>query len=345
MRIISFVILLLLFIGCGDEPGDLTSPVLKEPVVTPDMVMFEVPAGNIRADGTDFKQVKLTISGTYLKDKAVTFTISPVGVFDNGKDTFTTPLNASNEATTKILSTKEGKAIVMAKIDEVEKPVTITFEKMLPVNNLSFSNPPTIPLADNYSTAELIVTADLTNGVAQDRKVKFVTDKGTFHDGSKEYTANISTNNIAKAYLKHNKAELVRVTAIIADTYPIDTHVQFVQALPEQIFVFPETNTIAPKLDSKIKITAKLVRDKGTVSDGQVVIFEDEFGNGGPSVGSFLSNTLSDSSGEVSATYQLTNANLTGLPKLLYMKAYITDKSDPANPVKRKLGENTIVIQ
>ena len=341
MKYLLFITMIFMCDACDHKGEPLTTRVLLG--VKSDDVTLDVPSSDVKADGKDSKLVtlKVTGSGSDILNRNVTFSISPIGVFKNGQTTYTIRLANQDNATVSanVFSTKEGKANITVKIDNVEMQGSINFEKISMLNNLSFGTQATTTLADNYSTAELILTAKPESGITQERKVTFVTDKGTFEEtGTKEYLTDLDATSNAKAHLKHNKAENVKVTAKIANTYDANTDVKFDAASPEFIEEFVHDKTIKPSLESKIMIIAKLKRTKGMVSEGQKVIFKDEFGNGGPSVGSFLSSTLSKGSGEVSAIYQLTNTNLTDLPKLLYIKVY--DDSG-----KNKLGETTIIIQ
>src|SRR5437868_15487207 len=71
--------------------------------------------------------------------------------------------------------------------------------------------------ADNYSYAEIVAVTNLPYPTS--RSITFTTDKGLFSNNSNTYTLQTGANDTTRAYIKYNKAELVRVTATVTGTY------------------------------------------------------------------------------------------------------------------------------
>lgn len=329
-----------LLISC-DKVEELQKVTLIGEQIKDTEMTLTIPVGSVQADGKTFSVVTLTITTTnksLIKNKSVTFDISPVGKFSNGSTSISIALDLDGKAVAYVSSIIEGKGTIKAKVDDAVRTGSIDFTKVnVPsaIDTLVLTVSKNDVLADNYSYAEINATSKDPTTLAKTKTIKFTTDKGSFSNDLKEITTNIGLDNVAKAYLKYNKPELVRVTATISNTYTKELFVKFVPALPDQIFIEPKTINLSSKLPSNSEIVARLVRSTGLVSDGQVVIFYDSTATN-KSIGTFFNTTKSNTSGEATAQYSLQDSTYKGF---VYIKGYVNDGA------KKILGVNRILIK
>lgn len=189
--------------------------------------------------------------------------------------------------------------------------------------------------ADNYSYAE--ISAILKKRPAANDLIVFTADKGLFANNSNIYSVNVSSNDTTKAYIKYNKAEVVRITAIIFGNDTKEVYATFLQAYPSQILIYPDVTTLPTLFTSKSLITAKLVRPTGMASEGLSINFYDSAATSSlRSIGSFLNSTYSNSQGNATVEYWIQDTSYHGF---VYIKGYINSDTG------KVMGGNRIFIQ
>jgi len=172
--------------------------------------------------------------------------------------------------------------------------------------------------ADNFTYAE--ISAVIKKRPVANDLIVFKTDKGVFENNSNTYSVNVSSNDTTKAYLKYNKADVVRVTATVFNKDTREVHVTFIPALPAQVLINPDSSSLLPLFTSKTRVTAKLIRLSGVVTEGTLVNYYDSTSATGASIGIFLNNTYSDAQGIATVDYLLQDTSYHGF---VYINGYV----------------------
>lgn len=336
MKAYYILIAIILLYSCSDKVEDLKDPNLKVETLAPGDVQLTVTGDNIPADGKTFSEIKMKVNRAAETDsKEVTFDISPVGKFSNGATSIKLTLDANGEARVFASSSTDGVAYVKATVGEVSQTVVVKFLKPATpvVDTLKLSVVRELVPADNYAYVEIQAVVEDPEVLKEMKTIKFITDKGTFPNDTKEYTITLGLDGVAKAYIKHNRAEMVRVTATVGNSYSKELNIRFIPSLPEQIFIEPSVASMVADPAAKSVIKARLVRSQGSVSEGQTVYFYDSTVNG--SVGIFLNTTRSGTNGEATTEYWLQDTSYRGY---VYIKGYVNTDTG------RVLGMSRILI-
>lgn len=189
--------------------------------------------------------------------------------------------------------------------------------------------------ADNYSFAEISAVTKFRPS-ANDIIV-LQADKGTFSNNSNTYSVNVSSNDTTRAFLKYNKADIVRVTTTVYNKYSKEVFVNFLTSFPTKILVSPDSSTLQPLFTSKCNITSKLSRQIGSVSEGLLVTYYDSVATSiGGSIGTFHNITYSNTQGESTVEYWLQDTSYHGF---IFIKSYIDTDTG------RVTGTNKIFIK
>ena len=331
LQIFIFLIFLL-FKNC--TPGDLAAPDLVDASIGTDDITITLANNNIVADNKATTDVVVKVGSNIVKKSnisQVTFSISPIGKFSDGTTSLTKLVDTDGKTFTSVKSDTEGEATITVSIGSYSKQATIKFYKVqstfiteLVANNVE---------ADNYHYSILKFTTNIPD---VSKQITFTTDRGNFSNNSNTYTTQITSDGITNAYLKYNKAEIAKVTVTISTIYSQELNVQFIAALPEQIFIEAAPTNLPPILNSKAKITAKLVRSLGSVSEGQIVLFSASTPTG-DTPGVFYNTSKSNSTGEATTDFLILNPNYTGFVDIL---GYIEN-----NGVKKPVGTNRLLIK
>jgi hypothetical protein len=335
MKYTIIIIAIFSLLSCSSDRQDLTTPSLQnDPIDANDIILTSAP-DSVLADGRTFGEVQLKVSSKISsKYKDVTFQISPIGKFNNDSGTLKFTLDINGEARVFVKSDVAGIAYVKSLIGNISKIVTVKFYKNSFDTLKIFLGSNNIP-ADNYSYAEIIALTNNLNPV--NRSITFVADKGLFSNNNSTYTLQAGANDTTRAFLKYNKAEIVRVTATVAGTYSKEIFINFVTAFPTQILVEPDSAVLTRTYTAKTKITSRLLRAFGFATEGQVVHFYDSTASTPlRSIGIFLNSTISNSSGTATAEYRLQDITYSGF---VYIKSYVE------TPGGRVYGGNIILIQ
>ncbi len=331
----AYILLAVALLSACDSSEDLTQPNLRAAVIDASGVSLSLVEDNIPADGTTYAEIHLKLASQLLKlGRTATLTIEPFGTFSNGKTTYSIDVDDSGSAKIFATALQAGIAYIRVKSDQITKTIEVKFQPpATQVDNFTFTVTKNLVPADNYSYAEISVEAKDLNILKSMNQVKFTADRGSFTNDSKEYNVVVGLDGKAKVYLKYNKAELIRITATAGTNYSKELFVQFTQAWPDQILVEPSAAEIVGKTGASISIRTKLLRDKGVVSDGIPVIFEDTNENG-KSIGIFVNTTKSNSTGESFTEYLLQDANYKGL---ISIKATVNGEQGKITGVNRIL--------
>jgi hypothetical protein len=189
--------------------------------------------------------------------------------------------------------------------------------------------------SDNYTYGEISAVTKFRPN-ANDIIV-FKADKGVFSNNSNTYSVNVSSNDTTRAFLKYNKADVVRVIATIYNKYSKEVFVNFLTSFPTQILISPDSSTLQPLFTSKSNIKSKLTRQVGSVSEGLLINYSDSVGtSSGGSIGTFHNNTYSNSQGETTVEYWLQDTTYHGF---VFIKSYIDTDTG------RVMGLNKIYIR
>ena len=342
--LIVFFVLFIIFSSCTNS-AKLTPPdLVNDSVKSSDIVL--TPANrNIPADSLTYDQFVIKVSSNVLANyKQVTFDISPVGKFTDGSTVKNVSIDASGNAYAFVFSSTPGIATVRATIGNLVRTSSIVFTPKIDTVTISVLNNYT--LADNTSYAEVIAQSKDPNIILTMKSITFTADRGTFSNNQQTYTTNVILDSsikpyvIAKAYLKDNKVENVRVRASVSNNYLIDTIVTFTPAWPSLIIINPGVSILRDTFTSQTTVTAKLSRSSGSVSIGQIVHFYDSSSLGINKIGTFLSTSaLADTiSGIASSQYWITDTT--------HFKGfvYIVGTVDTGSTTKL-MGYNQILIR
>ena len=311
MKNISLVSLMMLLFACN-KPGSVTKYDFINMDVQPDSLTMVVNKDSVVADTTVFTEVLLKVgSNIASKYKLATFFISPIGFFSNNKDTMILPIDIAGNVHVFVSSVKEGLATISATVGNLTREGQIYF---LPVatDSLILKVSKDSIAADNYTYAE-IQAISLNPDVAKKIKtVTFTTLKGTFSNGLMEFTATVGTDGIAKAYLKYNLPERVIVSAKISGGYTRETIVTFFPSFPDQIFFEADSSLLSSVLNSKTKVTVRLLKYYGKVSEDLFVHLYDSTYTKIDTAGIFINTSGSDANGNITSTYTLNDTSFHG---------------------------------
>jgi len=187
--------------------------------------------------------------------------------------------------------------------------------------------------ADNYSYAE--INALITGRLSPSDRIIFTAENGLFANGQAKDTVMAASGENVTVYLKHDKAERIKVTAN-AFGKTNEVFVDFVTAYPEALTVNPDTGSFPISGYVSSLIITKLVRSSGTASQGQWISYRDSIATDeGGSIGTFTQNTQSDVSGNATVRYWVQDTTYHGF---VYIKGEIH------TPIGIKKGENRIYL-
>jgi hypothetical protein len=186
--------------------------------------------------------------------------------------------------------------------------------------------------ADNFSYAE--ISAIIKKRPASNNLIVFRTDNGLFVNNTNTYSANVSSNDTTRAYIRYNKADLVRVTATVYSKDTREVYVTFVPAVPAQVLINPDSSILLPLLSSQTKITAKLIRLSGVVTERTIINYYDSTAITGASIGTFLNITRSDAQGTATVNYWLQDTSYHGF---VYINGYVSTGAGRITGINRIL--------
>lgn len=328
--IITIFLLGLALFHAGCEPDLDIDPVnSRTQSVDPGELNVKITDTLVVANGSNLAIVSISAGPTLRKlAYQATLTADPVGSFPNGTKAITLTLDSAGQATTQLASDRGGIATISVQVGTVVRTVTVTFvskEILLSIGSLS-------TLADNFSYAAIKASV---SGNDLSQPVVFRTLRGHFSNGLDSQSVKPASDGTATAYLRHDHAENVEVSATVSGVFTSRITVPFTIALPGEINVGISANTFPPRLTSEAIVTATLTRSQGTPSVGQSLSFTDSTA-GATHPGVFLNTTLSNASGIATARYRL-------LDTLYRGAVYLSVSVDTGN--KQVRGKNIIIVQ
>ena len=329
-RLIPLLMTAVFFANCTEDPGELE----KINDVQPQMVFTATPS-SLPADGKTKAEIlfRVTPSDAF-RGRQVTFSITPIGTFSNGSNSQVLPLDQNGEARVFASSLKEGIAYVTASVGNTTASASVNFQKFQGLDTLILPTIRDSVAADNYSYDE-VVAKTKTPGEIQGRQVSFTIDKGSFANGSQQYTVTFGIDSTVSIFVKHNRSEFVRLTATVNNSYSKQLNLFFSIAYPDHVSVDPDSLLMTRIPGNHTAVIARLMRSVGTASEGQTVNFYDSTDTGG-SVGSFTNTTPSNNLGTASANYYIQDTSYKGY---VYIKAYVQ------TPAGRVLGSSKILMR
>lgn len=308
-----------------------------KPTVAPDSITLIIDSTTMLANGTNVSKVTVTLGTNLAKNNTeVKLKISPIGRFTNNAQEIDVPVSLNRQAITHISSVDGGVAYITATVAGITQVATISFTKTpaAVTDTVKATIVQDNVDADYYSYA--IIEATVPRPAAgQTRSITFNTDKGTFADNNKSYTVTADAAGNARAYLKHNKAEIAIVTISSASAFSTTQNITFKTAWPENLFVDLGAGTMSRTPGSTVNVIARLTRNTGTVSEGITVSFKDST-QSGTSVGTFFNVGKSGSNGNATATYSLQDTSYQG---------YIYIVSTVNNGTNIIRGVNRVLVQ
>ncbi len=217
----------------------------------------------------------------------------------------TVPADGSGRATIDLVSSQQvGTAVVRAwpmDAPGITATLPISFGAAQPDQTLQFVAAPDRAPADGATVSTFTVGISPSLPAAS-RTVTFQTTAGTFAPGnmaSVQVSADAGGNASADL-VSPRQITTGRVTATV-NGVTREASIRFERALPNVITATVDTPIATAATSTKIRVTATLLRNVGTVSDGTVVTFEAEREDGTP-VGLFT-NITTTTNGTASADF------------------------------------------
>ncbi|HEV2853502.1 MAG TPA: hypothetical protein VHC97_11925 [Thermoanaerobaculia bacterium] len=307
-RLALILAAMLLFSACYDKSDYSPTSTLVDRVV---VLSAANNATSLPADGFSRLRIEARLQGDPdFAKRTVVFSTSN-GTLDGGTPVPNcngcrmVPADGSGLATIDLVSSQQvGTAVVRAwpaDAPGITASLNIGFGAAQPDQTVQFVAAPDRAPADGatISTFTVAVSPSLPAG---SRQVTFQTTAGTFAPGN---TASVQVNADAGG---HASADLVsprqittaRVTATV-NSVTREASIRFERALPNVITAAVDMPIAPAATTTKIHVTATLLRNMGTVSDGTVVTFRATKADGTP-VGLFT-NVTTTTNGMASADF------------------------------------------
>lgn len=190
-----------------------------------------------------------------------------------------------------VSSQQVGTAVVTAapqSVPGVRVQMAISFVAAAPDETLQFVRAPERAPADGKTLTTFTVRVSPSIPQAA-RKVTFAATGATFSNGQPSIDVNVDASNEASADLQ--SPGTIGTSRVLATVNGVtrEVSVRFERALPDAIVVNANPSSVPAAADSKVTITATLLRDIGSVTDGTLVTFEAE--RNGAAVGRFTNIT------------------------------------------------------
>lgn len=261
-------------------------------------------ATSLPADGFSRLQLQVQLLGAPAFDKRMITFSTTAGTLDGGQPVANctgcrqVEADGSGRAVIDLISSQNvGAAVVTASPQAspgIAVQMTVNFVAAQPGGVIRFVRAPDRAPADGATLTTY--TVEVSPSIPQaSRQVTFTATAGVFApSGQPTITVNVDAGNRASADLRSpSQIGTGRVLATINGVTQ-ETPVRFERALPNAIVVTANPSQVPASATSSITVTATLLRDIGTVSDGTVVTFRAQRPDGTP-VGRFTNITRSQS--------------------------------------------------
>ncbi len=307
----------------------------KTEVQPDDIMTLSLVKDSIMADNTSNAEIQAQVN---MSASAATRNIkfeTNAGTFSNNTAQYTTTVSLDGKINAYLKNDKAGTATVKVTVNDL-------YSREIPVHFVSRTSPDSIITleavknnqpADNYTYAAVVVRSKDPGIINTSREVTFTTDKGLFSNDEKSYTTTTAIDGTATAYIKCSQPDLVIIKATIATAFSRETQLRFVPALPDYINVEIPGN-LKNALDANTTVTALLTRTYGTASAGQRVTFTAQKPSG-ETIGTFLNEKVSNSSGEATANFWVQDTSYAGM---VVIKATVADGTNVIT------GKNQVLV-
>ena len=268
-------------------------------------------ATSLPADGFSRLQLVAQLLGAPAFDKRVVVFSTTNGTLSGGQAVANctgcqqVEADGNGRAVIDLVSSQTlGNAVVTASPQSapgIAVQMTISFVAVQPDGTIQFVQAPSRAPADGATLTTY--TVQVSPAIPQaSRTVTFTTTNGTFAPaGGTSIQVPVDAGNRASADLRSpNQIGTGRVLATINGVTQ-EVAVSFERALPNAIVVSANPSSVPAADASTVTITATLLRNIGSVSDGTLVTFEAERADGTP-VGRFT-NITRTASGTATATF------------------------------------------
>ncbi|MBW3570037.1 MAG: hypothetical protein KY467_02915 [Gemmatimonadetes bacterium] len=265
-----------------------------------DLALLTLSADSAAADTVTTILVRAVIPRTStLAQRSVTFRTT-LGRFDDD-GSVTVEADSAGVATALLRAPgAPGLALVTAAAGNTVLQDTIRFYRA-PPDLLALTLAADSLAADGAST--MLVRATVRRGTARTpRSVTFSASSGTFGGGTNEITVPVDSSGTATALLRAPADPTQAVVRATAGNASLDTVIRFVRALPETVVLSADSFRVPAGAGSTLRVTAALRRSIGTVSPGATVHFS-ALRPDGTAIGWFAAETVSNTSGVVTATF------------------------------------------
>ncbi|HWM89658.1 MAG TPA: hypothetical protein VN493_02710 [Thermoanaerobaculia bacterium] len=302
------VILGVLLAGCYDKSDYSPTEQRVDDIVTLSSVSG---ATSLPADGFSRLQLEARLLGAPAFDRRMVTFSTTDGTLEGGQPVANctgcqqVEADGSGRAVIDLISSQRvGSAVVTAAPQSapgVTVQMTVQFGPVQPDGIIEFVRAPERAPADGATLTTY--TVQVSPSIPQaSRTVTFTATNGTFAPSSQtSVQVPVDAGNRASADLK-SPAQIGtgRVLATVNGVTQ-EVSVSFDRALPNAIVVTAQPETVPSAADSKITITAMLLRNIGNVSDGTLVTFRAEAADGTP-VGRFT-NITRTTNGQATADF------------------------------------------
>lgn len=303
--------------GCYDKSSYSPTAQLVDQILT---LTTASGATSVPADGFSRLQLVAQLLGAPAFDRRVVVFSTTNGTLAGGQAVANctgcqqVEADGNGRAVIDLVSSQTiGNAVVTASPQSapgVAAQMTISFVAAQPDGIIQFVQAPTRAPADGATLTTYTVQVSPSTPQAS-RTVTFTTTNGAFApSGATTIQVPVDAGNRASADLRSpNQIGTGRVQATIEGVTQ-EVSVSFERALPNAIVVAASPSSVPAAADSTVTITATLLRNIGSVSDGTLVTFRAVRDDGTP-VGRFT-NITRTASGTAMATF-LPGAGAAGL--------------------------------
>jgi hypothetical protein len=303
-----------LLAGCYDKSDYSPSGQLVDEIIT---LSSASGATSLPADGFSRLQLVAQLLGAPAFDKrAIVFSTTEgtlVGgqAVNNCAGCQQVEADGSGRALIELVSSQRvGTAVVTAAPQTapgVRVQLAISFVAAPPDETLQFVAAPQRAPADGKTLTTFTVRVSPSIPQAA-RQVTFTATGATFSNGQNSVVVNVDAGNQASADLQ--SPSTIGTSRVLATINGVtrEVSVRFERALPDAIVVTANPDVVAASDTAKIVITATLLRDIGSVTDGTLVMFRAER-NGAP-VGRFTNITRTTNGMATADFYPGTSAGL-----------------------------------
>lgn len=279
-----------------------------------DLALLTLATDSAAADSVTTIPIRAVIPRTStLGDRSVTFRTT-LGRFDEDGSA-TVQADSAGVATALLRApAAAGLALVTATAGNTVLQDTIRFYPA-PPDLLALTLTADSLSADGSST--LLVRASVRRGTPRTpATVTFSASSGTFGQDTNQVTVAVDSSGTAIALLRAPTDPTQAVVRVSAGNASLDTVLRFVRALADTVVLSADSFRVPAGAGSTLNVTAALRRSIGTVSPGATVHFS-AVRPDGAAIGWFAAETVSDTSGTVTAIFTAGETDYRGSVRII----------------------------